>query len=358
MRRRVAAATAGLALLLLGLAGWNWIATPSPERDGLVDTAAVWLHPPGAPGGPAYSFEVRPGEDVTSLSLRLAEGGLVRQPQLLRLLLRYYGVDREVRAGHYLVPSDITLRRLVEVLREGQIELVRVTIVEGWRAEEVADALQGPGIADRDAFLRLVYSAGSRAVPLTAGVRAASLEGFLFPDTYLVPPAYGAEQFLDLMLANFSNRVRPEFEGAGVPSGRPVYDALVLASVVEREAHMEAELPLIAATFLNRLRDETPLAADPTVQFALMRPGNTAPAEGYWKKELSVDELKIESPYNTYLVRGLPPGPISNPGLGALRAVLRPDPAPYRYFVAKPDGSHAFATTFQEHLRNVFLYQR
>ena len=192
-----------------------------------------------------------------------------------------------------------------------------------------------------------------RRPPLTDRT-AASLEGFLFPDTYLVPPQYGAAAFLELMLKTFEERVRPELPQAGAPAPQlSFYEQVVLASIVEREAKLEEERAVIAATFMNRLWEEMHLAADPTVQYAL-----ATAWPPYWRAELSVDDLRVASPYNTYVVRGLPPTPIANPGLAALKAVLQPEAAPYRYFVAKPDGSHAFAVTFEEHLNNLFRYQR
>lgn len=347
-----------LLLLVFGLAAWRWVEVSGSLRDSLVERAAYFLDPPTPVGGPSLSFEVRRGEDAGSLAQRLADRGVTRNPLLLRLLLRYYGADRDIRAGSYTLPAGTTHRQLIEALKVGQVELVRVTIPEGWRAEEVADELQRAGISPREDFLRLVMSPSGRRAPLL-DTTPATLEGFLFPDTYLVPLAYGSERFLDLMLANFENQVKTAISGPELPIGElSAYDRLIVASIVEREARVQEEQPVIASTFLNRIRDEMPLAADPTVQYSLKPAGGKPEAYGYWKREVTLEELKTESPYNTYLVRGLPPTPIANPGLAAIRAAFHPLPSPYRYFVAKPDGSHAFATTFDEHRYNMFLYQR
>lgn len=357
--RKLVALLIALLLLVLGLVGWRWAETPSPLRDRVVERAARFIDPPTAPGDPPISFEVHPGEGAASLAQRLADQGVTQNPLLIRLLLRYYGADREIRAGRYTLPAGTTHRQLIEALKEGQVELVRVTIPEGWRAEEIADELQRNGIGSRDDFLHLVMNPAGRRAPLINNTPP-NLEGFLFPDTYLVPPAYAPEQFLELMLANFENRVRADLASAEpATGGLSTYDRLILASIVEREAQVQEEQPVIASTFLNRIRDEMPLAADPTVQYSLKPPGSSPAAPyGYWKRELTLEELKVDTPYNTYLVRGLPPSPIANPGLAAMRAVFHPTPTPYRYFVAKPDGSHAFAATFDEHLNNMFLYQR
>ncbi|HWQ28370.1 MAG TPA: endolytic transglycosylase MltG, partial [Dehalococcoidia bacterium] len=135
------------------------------------------------------------------------------------------------------------------------------------------------------------------------------------------------------------------------------WQVVTLASIVEREARVPEERPLIASVFLNRLRLGIPLQADPTVQYALANDPANVEAFGYWKSELTVDDLRLDSPYNTYVYVGLPPGPICNPGLDAIRAVLRPAQTNYLFFVAKPDGSHAFAETLEEHERNVAQYQ-
>jgi UPF0755 protein len=346
----------GLAFIVLGLLAFvAWTVPQGTTRltDLVVDHAADFLEPPGPSGLPDRTFVIEPGESLNSVTQRLASEGIIRRPQVVRRVLRYYGVDRDVRAGKYTFPSDMTLRDLVEILQKGETELVRVTLVEGWRAEEVADQLERQGLAKRDDFLKLVYS--PQPPPLVQGVLAPSLEGFLFPDTYLVPPNYGVKDFLDLVLENFKRRVQPAVQSN---SGLSLYDSVVLASIVEREAKVPEERPVIAATYLNRLKDEFPIAADPTVQYALM-PLMAQPRGGsYWRTELSSDDLKVASPYNTYVVKGLPPAPIANPGLASLQAVFQPDQVSYRYFVAKPDGSHAFATTFAQHLENQYLYQR
>ncbi len=332
--------------------------------DRFVDQLAEWLEPAGTAGGPTKSFTIGPGEELHEVSQRLAQGGVVRNPLLLRLLLRYHGLDREVRAGRYSLSSDVSLSELVRTLVVGQIELVRVTVPEGWRAEEIAALLEKTHVASGEEFLSLVHTPGHP--PLTTRMVAPSLEGFLFPDTYLVPRDFGARAFLDLMLQTFEAKVRseqvtPSVGGVSPSSGlHPTlsfYDQVVLASVVEREAKIPEERSPIAATFLNRLRDEMYLAADPTVQYALAPAFLPAPPWGYWKRELTTEDLRVSSPYNTYTVRGLPPTPIANPGLAALAAVMNPEPGPYRFFVAKSDGSHAFGVTFEEHMSNVSRYQ-
>ena len=176
-----------------------------------------------------------------------------------------------------------------------------------------------------------------------------SLEGYLFPDTYNIDPEAAASEIVDQMLENFEVRVSTEIRDAFERQGLTLHQAVTLASIIEREAVVPEEQPVIASVFLNRLALGMNLDADPTVQYAL---GLTE--GGWWKAELTVEDLEIDSPYNTYRYEGLPPGPIANPGLSALQAVAAPEDTPYLYFRALCDGSgrHAFATTFEEHLQN------
>ncbi len=178
----------------------------------------------------------------------------------------------------------------------------------------------------------------------------ATLEGFLFPDTYQVDPRGGPEPLVQAMLANFDAKVGTELRAAFAEQGLSLYQAVTLASVVEREAVLPEERPLIAAVFLNRLRLEMPLEADPTVQFAL----GQQPDGAWWKPSLSAADLEFDSPYNSYRYPGLPPGPIANPGLASLEAVAHPAASTLLYFRTACDGSgaHLFAETFEEHLQN------
>jgi UPF0755 protein len=181
-----------------------------------------------------------------------------------------------------------------------------------------------------------------------------------------VPREYGAEAFILLQLNTFKERFNPRYQEAirtvstSTPAGRMLtpIEIVTLASIVEREAQVPEERELIAGLFLRRMAFDMPLAADPTIQYALVPPGSPAPFVGYWKRDLLAHDLQVPSPYNTYTRTGLPPGPIANPGLASLAAVLRPAQTNALYFVAKPDGSHAFATTFEEHQANINLYRR
>ncbi len=309
-------------------------------------------------GDDQVAFTVEPGEGGAQIAERLASKGLIKNTLLFRLLVQRYGVGRELRAGRYSVPASTNIKDLIAALTKGQQQLVAVTVPEGLRIEEVAHLLEWQGIGDAQTFLRLaLQSAPNVEVGNTSKV-STGMEGYLFPDTYLVPKEFSAADFLGLMKENFLEQVTSAMRQQATDTGQTLHQVVTLASIVEREAAHPEEQPLIASVYLNRLRESLKLDADPTVQYSLVRQGSPAPASGYWKKELTIDDLAVNSPYNTYAHQGLPPGPIDSPGLGAIRAVLQPAQSKYYFFVAEEDGTHAFASTFEEHLQNTARYQR
>lgn len=347
-----------LGLSALVLVAGTAVAVTSPWKQAapLIDRAIAYLEPPGEPGGPAKTFRVEPGEGAADIGERLAREGVIQHPWLFRLVVSYRGLGGSLKAGRYRLPSGSSLEDVVQAITEGREDLVAVTVPEGWRAEQVAEAFEAAGVLRREDFLRFVasYSEG-RALEIPRPVP--SLEGYLFPETYRVPRDAGAREVLDLILATFLERVPERMRAEAARQGMTLHQVITLASIVEREAVAPGEQPLIASVLLNRLKDGFPLAADPTVQYTLTPFGAPAGPEGYWP-DLSLEDLRIASPYNTYVTPGLPPTPIAEPGLPAITAVLKPADSPYYFFVAKPDGTHAFASTMAEHLRNVALYQR
>jgi len=305
-------------------------------------------------------FTVEPGESVTSVARRLQEAHLITDAELFRRYLRYRRLDTGMQAGQFKLSPSMTMMEIAQRLQRGQAPGVLVTVPEGWRAGQIADMLERTGTMDGDAFLRLV-DAGA-AVASTLGNYAfladlpadASLEGYLFPDTYELPEQPKPEDLLQRMLENFDQKVAPFLASMPHPDGLDNHQVLTLASIVEREAVVPGERPLIAGVYLNRLRQGMRLEADPTVQYAM----GYQPATGqWWKTPVTLEEYAaVNSLYNTYLHPGLPPGPICSPGVDSIQAVLQPEESEYLYFVARGDGSHIFARTFQEHLQNVRKY--
>ena len=234
-------------------------------------------------------------------------------------------------------------------LERGEIRTIAVTLVEGLDVDESAAALAAAGLGDA-ARLRAEFANPGRIADLDAA--AAHLEGYLFPDTYRFAPGTSEREIADTLVATFrrqfDSRVRP-LRAAG--DSRPLRELVILASLVEKEAKLDAERPLIAAVYANRLRLGIGLYADPTIIHALKLLGR-------WNGNLTKSDLRMESPWNTYRVAGLPPGPICSPGLASLQAAARPADVSYIYFVSRNDGSHVFADSLAEHNRNVERWQK
>ena len=305
----------------------------------------------------AEVFTVNPGETAATIAPRLDREGLVSDGQLFLYLVRYRGVDAQLEAGEYELRPNMTMDEIIDTLQHGRLREVSITIPEGKRAEEVAELLEERGISDGEEFLSLVR-AGSSAYGFLGGRpegASSSLEGYLFPETYRIPADYDAAAILDLLLATFGERFSPEMRQAAADKGMTVHEVVTLASIVEREAVVPEERPIIASVYLNRLAQGMYLQSDPTVQYAL---GYQEDAGQWWKIPMSLEEdVVVDSPYNTYMYPGLPPGPLCSPGLASIEAVLEPAETPYLFFYSKFDGSHAFAETYEEHLRNQEQYQ-
>jgi len=304
----------------------------------------------------AVQFSIQVGENGATVATRLEHMGLITDAELFRLLLRYWGVDAQIEAGDYLLKRNMSMAEIVSQLQHGRLSAKRVTIREGLRAEEIAYLLANEGLVDQEEFIRLVRDNAFHYDFLRDRPASApkTLEGFLFPDTYQFPVNITATALIDIMLQNFDRRVTMEMRKQALDQGLDLFQVLTLASIVEREAVIPEERPIIASVYLNRLHKGMYLEADPTVQYAK----GYDPQTGSWWPHLSLDELRtIDSPFNTFIHPGLPPGPICNPGLASIEAVLNPADTKYLFFHAKGDGSHAFAETFEEHLENQKKYQ-
>ena len=360
-----ALATAGLLLYRGWLAGADPDVNPTldPVRRAYLQVylsqhEAALAAPAGRATGPV-EFVIAPGEGAAAIADNLISAGLLTDAELFLNYLAYYGLDGGLVAGNYRLDPQATVPELADSLGSGRSQLLELGFLPGWRSEEMANYLRvvAPAQIDADSFLEVVASrrglAGDYSF-LASLPEGASLEGYLFPGAYPIARDTTAPVLVDLMLTRFDERVTPAMRQAYGALGLSLRDAVILASIIQREALLDEEKPLMAAVFLNRLRAGMPLQADPTVQYAL---GYQEATETWWKVPLSADDLLISSPFNTYLSGGLPPGPISNPGLAALEAVANPADVGYLFFVldcaAATPGTHAFSTTYDEHVANV-----
>jgi len=306
---------------------------------------------PVDPTGAKQPFTVDMGETVNSIAFRLQQLGIIRNADAFRLYLIYAGLDKGIQAGEYqLSPADSAVQ-VARMMQDATPSEVTFTILPGWRLDEIAAALPTSGLQfSPDSFLKAARHPDASVLP--AGFpKLKSLEGFMFPGVYKLKRDIPLEAFLVTVLQHFDDAVTQDLRDAYKQRGLKLAEAVAMASMVQREAMVEEEQPMIASVFYNRLANGMKLESDPTVQFAL---GYNQQQATWWINPLSSDNLQINSPYNTYINAGLPPGPISSPGISALRAVAYPADTPYFYFRARCDGSgkHSFAKTYAEHLQN------
>jgi UPF0755 protein len=324
----------GVALLLLSL--------------GVVGAVALWLIVEWRTPYKGYDgeilVEIPRGMSTGKVLDRLVARGVVSHRLPVKLAYTFQGRRASIKAGLYRFDRPMTPIEALQKLLKGDIVLVKFTIPEGLRMDEVAGILSGAGLGSATVYMDL-FSDPSRIKELAP--EATSLEGFLFPETYSVDPGTREDVIAGLLVDAF--RKWWDTRGGG-PQGRDVHTAVILASLVEKESALPSERPLVAGVFLNRIRIGMPLQCDPTVVYGLVRAGR-------YRGSLSHEEMGFDDPYNTYLHRGLPPSPICSPGRAALEAALDPAPSDYLYFVSQNDGSHRFSRSLDEHNRAVARFR-
>lgn len=294
---------------------------------------------PADPSGGMITFHIEHGETPAQIIHGLQRSSLIDNPTLMRTYLVYSGLDKQIQAGEYRLSPAMSEVEIARRLRDPDPGKTTLTVIPGWRAEEIAQVFPEVGLTmPQKDFIQEVHGR--------------KLEGYLFPDSYPVDRDITPPALVDRLYQSFQAHITPEIAQGMKQQGLSMEEGVILASIVEKEAVLAEEMPLIASVFLNRLRIDMPLGADPTIQYAL---GYNEDQQTWWTNPLSESDFTVESPYNTYQHRGLPPGPICNPGLTALKAVATPEQTPYYYFSAACDGSggHQFSETFAEHQNNI-----
>jgi UPF0755 protein len=313
----------------------------------LAAAGAVWLlTPTAAVRRSALVVEVPPHAGVTAIARRLEDERAVRSRWAFIALGAVRGTARSLKAGEYEIPQGASTLDVLRLLESGRVRQYTVLHPEGATVSELARTLEASRLARADDILRV---AADRAFLDAQGIEGESVEGYLFPDTYQLIRGLKAEEILARMVQRMRAKLTPEIAARARALGFSVHQMLTLASIVEREAAVPEEQPLIAAVFWNRLRIDMPLQADPTVQYAVRKE----------RRSLTRADLQTDHPYNTYRRPGLPPGPIASPGLRAIEATLNPAPVKYLYFVALSvdDRRHHFSTTVEEHNAAVARYR-
>ena len=352
MYRAAATLVAVFALTLTAGLAWFVYQTPGSVYSEEPERHAA----PIATGGAPVNVTVQQGESANAIGSKLQELGVIRSRRLFEVLVGLTGVQNSLEAGEYEFDPGTTAIEAVRRIASGRTASRSVLVPEGRRVEEVAAIVEKAGLTDQQSFLDSLLNHAFYTEPFLSQTGGAGFEGYLFPARYEFSRGATAGQIIDAMLQGFQTNVADKIQLEG--QNLTLSEVVTLASIVEREAATASERPIIASVFLNRLKAGIPLQADPTVQYAIARDNDSVAKYGWWKKALTLDDLKVDSPYNTYINAGLPPGPIANPGLDSIEAVIRPAQTNYLFFVAKNDGTHVFAETLQEHQRNVDQYQQ
>ncbi|MBK9927370.1 MAG: endolytic transglycosylase MltG [Anaerolineales bacterium] len=299
--------------------------------------------------GAETSFTIEQGASVNVIAANLEAMGFIQSAEAFRAYLIYSGLDTSIQAGEYKLSAAMSAIDIAHELQDATSAEVTFVILPGWRMEELAASLSTSGLSITPGDFFNAVNTPSRGFDFLSG--ANSNEGFLFPDSYIFPRTTTANELVERFVRHFAQHLSRDMQLGFEKQGLTVYQAVILASIVEREAIHPEESPMIASVYLNRLKIGMNLEADPTVQYAL---GYNAIQNTWWTNPLSASDLQFDSPFNTYIYSDLPPSPISNPGMDALNAVAFPAESPYYFFRAKCDGSgyHSFAEAFEEHLAN------
>ena len=326
--KRIAALATALGLALAGIGAGAYLALQAPSQ---AATEVI--------------VEIPRGATLSKVAALLEAAGVIRDADVFALLARFQGRAGELRAGEYALATNLAAREVLDRLAAGAVMTHRVVVPEGFRMEEIAARIEAAGLGSAADFLSVARDPASAAA---LGVEGASLEGYLFPETYELARGIPAGDVVRVMVDHFLSVWRP-LEPAAQAQGLSMHEVVVLASLIEKETGAPEERPLIAAVFLNRLERGMRLETDPAVIYGI------AGFDGNLRRIHLEDAT---NPYNTYQHAGLPPGPIANPGAAALRAVVEPAEADYLYFVARKDGTHQFSRSYGDHVRAVNRFQR
>lgn len=308
----------------------------------LLTGSAVYslARPVNAAAGDAVMVVVKPGMATQAIGELLYDKGLVKNVLIFRVMAKMEGLEGRLQAGEYAFSKAMTVREIIEKLARGETAYKQFTIPEGFTIDQIAALLEKNKLASAAKYKEFAAGYAPYEYISPAANAKYKAEGFVFPDTYRVAAGTSEEQLVKMMMSQFDSQFTPAMRQRAAELGLSVREVVILASLVEKEAQVAAERPVIAGVFLRRLKLEMPLQSCATIQYIL----------GYPKPELTVQDTELPSPYNTYQNMGLPPGPIASPGLAAIKAVLYPADTEFLYFFANKDGSHVFSRTYDEHL--------
>lgn len=289
-------------------------------------------------------INIKKGQNLTVTTESLTRAGLIKSPFRFRILARFKRADKRIQAGEYLLSADMTPNKILAVMVEGKVKLYKFTIPEGYNLKQIASIVAAAGFVKKEGFLQAVTDA---AFVNRMGIEADTFEGYLFPDTYYFPKGANAQDIITTMVNRLWSLISDEWKERAATLGFSMHQVLTLASIIEKETGASFERPMISSVFHNRLHKGMRLETDPTVIYGIKD----------FDGNLTRKHLTTRTPYNTYKIKGLPPGPIASPGLAAIEAALYPADTDYIFFVSKKDTTHKFSTNLQDHNRAIRKYQ-
>lgn len=291
------------------------------------------------------TIDIRRGDGLKKIAKLLKDEGVIRDAISFEILTIWEKSQHKIKAGEYEISPALTMPEILTKLVQGDYIKTSFTIPEGYNIFQITDLLAAKKFVYRDRFIKLTQN---KEFISTLGIDAESLEGYLFPETYSIFKGAKEEEIISMMVSQLKKKITPQDEEQTKRLGLSFHQILTLASIIEKETKLSEERPLVSAVFHNRLKENIPLMCDPTVIYAL---------QPDFDGNLTKENLKINSPYNTYRNKGLPPGPIASPGLNSIKAALYPARVDYLYFVSMNNGAHKFSTTLQEHNKATLKYQ-
>jgi len=307
---------------------------------------AGWLYYqfylPLSPGEAPEIFVVEKGSGLSKIASQLKEQGLIRSRLFFSIYVFLRGGQSDLKAGEYSVFASMSASEIADKIISGETEGLKITIIEGWNIEDIAEYLEEKGICQPENFLEAANGSAGRAEEfdfLEDKPERNNLEGYLFPDTYWIKQMASPEEVIRTLLGNFGKKLTAEMREEIRSQDKTIFEIITMASLIEKEVATDEDRKIVSGIFWKRLKNHYPLQSCATVAYAL----------GVDKWRYSVNDTQIESPYNTYKYIGLPAGPISNPGLSAIKAAIYPQESDYNYFLSKPDGETVFTRTLREH---------
>jgi len=290
------------------------------------------------------AFNIPNGASLYLISKELEESGLIHDRHVFSLWIRIKGIGNEIKAGEYLLSPSMSPLAILEILRQGRVVTHTITIPEGFSIIQIADLFNKAGLAEKESFLG---AAGNPELLKKYNIIADSLEGYLYPDTYRMAKGLSAISIIEILVTRFME-VYNDIIVKNYTIDMSMEELVTLASIIEKETGKPSERPIVSSVFHNRLKKGMRLESDPTVIYGI----------NDFSGKITKKDLNTRTPYNTYIISGLPPGPIANPGRAAIEAALKPAETNYLFFVSKNDGTHIFSETYHDHVNAVNKYQR